>query len=163
VPRKPTPAPTVAVVRVANGYIVCENDRLLPTQICTDFQQVMQSVWHALHPDEIFPSSPGLAQPSLPAVAASAAPALPPRVLVATELAAILRVETRTIRLWTQQGMPTVPAGSKVRYRLEECERWLREQKAKKQAKKPAKHTGLEQAEQEQRGTEDEKYTRLSV
>jgi hypothetical protein len=135
VPRKSKPAPTVAVMRVENGYVVCENDRMLPSRICTDWAQVLQSIWSVLHPAELFPSSPGLPS-ALASEGTAASPPLTPPLLLSKDLAAILRVEPRTIRLWTQKGMPAVPAGRKVRYRLDECEAWLRAQKRAKLSRK---------------------------
>jgi hypothetical protein len=143
VPRKPKPAPTVAVMRVQNGYIVCENDRMLPSRICTDWPQVLQSIWSVLHPGELLPSSPGLPS-ALASEGTAASPQLTPPLLLAKDLAAILRVEPRTIRLWTQKGMPAVPAGRKIRYRLDECEAWLR---AQKRAKLSRKSNGRDPAE----------------
>jgi hypothetical protein len=134
-PRKAKPAPTVAVMRVENGYIVCENDRMLPSRICTDWAQVLQSIWSVLHPAELFPSNPGLPS-AIPSEGTAASPPLTASLLLAKDLAAILRVEPRTIRLWTQKGMPAVPAGRKVRYRLDECEAWLRAQKRAKLSRK---------------------------
>jgi hypothetical protein len=152
VPRKPKPAPTVAVMRVENGYIVCENDRMLPSRICTDWPQVMQSIWQALHPGELFPPSPGLPS-GLQSERTAATPPLTAPLLLARDLAAILRVEPRTIRLWTQKGMPAVPAGRKVRYRLEECETWLRDQKARTRAHASPARNGQDPTEPEPEST----------
>ncbi len=53
--------------------------------------------------------------------------------LTAEELAAKLKIKVRSVRAWTAQGMPSVPAGRLRRYVLNECLAWLRAREADKQ------------------------------
>lgn len=162
-PRPPSGNPSAAVIRVANGYIVCENDRLIPTQICADWPSVAAALYQALHPDgpdpacavPVPPSPPDTPEPPVSSAES-------PEWLTAPELARRLRVQLRTIRAWTKEGMPHLPVGRKIRYRVGECEMWLRARQAKKKQIRDRSNR-LHPAGNQLRGEDDERPTGLSV